>query len=68
MFPIGKFIFNALIKTPNSNTLELLSARTDQSESANLTQNEKDALLAFMLTLTDNTLATEERFSDPFVD
>lgn len=34
----------------------------------NLTQAEKDALLAFLLTLTDNTLATEEKYSDPFVN
>ena len=34
----------------------------------NLTQDEKDALKAFLLTLTDHTLATEERFGDPFVN
>ncbi len=45
-----------------------LRLQNGQIRRLNLTQNEKDALLAFMLTLTDNTLATEERFSDPFVD
>jgi cytochrome c peroxidase len=33
----------------------------------NLTQAEKDALVAFMLTLTDQTVLTESKWSDPFV-
>lgn len=32
----------------------------------NLTQTQKDALVAFMETLTDNDLIADERFSDPF--
>jgi len=32
----------------------------------NLNQNERDALVAFLKVLTDESLATEERFSDPF--
>jgi cytochrome c peroxidase len=32
----------------------------------NLTDEEKDALVAFMLTLTDETFLNDERFSDPF--
>ncbi|MBO6575983.1 MAG: hypothetical protein JJ896_09955 [Rhodothermales bacterium] len=33
----------------------------------NLSESEVDALVAFMQTLTDPSLATEERFSDPFI-
>jgi cytochrome c peroxidase len=32
----------------------------------NLTQNDKDALVAFLKTLSDPSIATDERFSDPF--
>ena len=32
----------------------------------NLTQEEKEALVAFLNTLTDETLATDEKYSDPF--
>ncbi|MEN0004090.1 MAG: cytochrome c peroxidase [Bacteroidota bacterium] len=32
----------------------------------NLTQNEKDALIAFLHTLTDEALATDEKYSNPF--
>ncbi len=32
----------------------------------NLTQSEKDALVAFLKTLTDNSLEIEEKWSDPF--
>ena len=32
----------------------------------NLSQSDKDALVAFLNTLTDPTLATDERYSDPF--
>ena len=34
----------------------------------NLSAEERDALVAFMKMLTDETLATEERFSDPFLN
>ncbi|MEL6562494.1 MAG: cytochrome-c peroxidase, partial [Bacteroidota bacterium] len=39
----------------NSNVLRL-----------NLTQEEKEALVAFLHTLTDETIATKEEYSDPF--
>lgn len=32
----------------------------------NLTESEKDALVAFLKTLTDNSVATEEKWSNPF--
>lgn len=34
----------------------------------NLTQAEKNALVAFLLTLTDDTIATDPKWSDPFAD
>lgn len=34
----------------------------------NFTQTEKDALIAYLLTLTDPTLLTSDLFSDPFVE
>lgn len=33
----------------------------------NLSQNQKDALLAFLNTLTDNSFATDPKFQDPFI-
>lgn len=35
-------------------------------KSLGLDQNQKDALIAFLLTLTDSTMITDERWSDPF--
>ncbi|MGB0850689.1 MAG: cytochrome-c peroxidase [Bacteroidia bacterium] len=32
----------------------------------NFTQNEKDALVAFLKTLTDNQMLTDEKYNDPF--
>lgn len=43
-----------------------LTGRRGQARQLNLTDSEKAALLAFLHTLTDNTLMTDERFSDPF--
>jgi cytochrome c peroxidase len=34
----------------------------------NLTQAEKDALVAFMETFTDNTVVTDTKFSNPFIE
>ncbi len=39
---------------------------SNQPRRLNLSVNEKNALVSFMKTLTDQTLAEEERFSDPF--
>ena len=43
------------LKTPNGNVRRL-----------NLTQNEKDALVAFLETLSDDVLGSDEKYSDPF--
>ena len=48
---------NAPLRLPNGDARRL-----------NLTQDEKDALPAFLLTLTDASLATDEKYSDPFVN
>lgn len=37
-----------------------------QPDRMNLTQAEKDALVAFLMTLTDNAFLTDPKFSDPF--
>ena len=34
----------------------------------NFTQEEKDALVAFLRTLTDVTFLTDKKFSDPFAN
>lgn len=39
-----------------------------EPEQLNLTQDEKDALVAFLNTLTDETFLTDPKFSDPFAD
>lgn len=39
-----------------------------QPRRLNLTQQEKDALIAFLNTLTDERFLTDEKFSDPFVN
>ena len=44
-----------------------LRVGNDQPRRLNLSENEKIALEAFLRTLTDETLATDERFSDPFI-
>lgn len=44
-----------------------LKNRRGQPLRMNLSEQEKQALVAFMKTLTDHTLATDERFSNPFV-
>lgn len=43
-----------------------LRLQNGQVRRLNLDQNEKDALIAFFNTLTDNEMATDEKFSDPF--
>lgn len=48
---------NAPLRLPNEEVRRL-----------NLTQDEKNALLAFLLTLTDPSLATDEKYSNPFVN
>jgi len=52
---------------PNPNLDQRLRGPGGQPRRLNMTQAEKDALLAFLNTLTDESMATDERFSDPFV-
>ncbi|MEO0341177.1 MAG: cytochrome c peroxidase, partial [Bacteroidota bacterium] len=40
----------------------------NQPRRLNLTEEEKQALVAFLETLTDEVLLTDEKFSDPFID
>jgi len=45
-----------------------LTGRRGQPRQLNMTDEEKAALLAFLHTLTDDTLMTDVRFSDPFIE
>jgi cytochrome c peroxidase len=47
---------NPPLRTPGGTAIRL-----------NLTPQQKEALLAFLNTLTDNTFATDSKFQDPFV-
>jgi len=52
---------------PNPNLDQRLRRPGGQPRRLNMTQAEKDALLAFLNTLTDESLLVDERFSDPFI-
>ncbi len=45
------------LKDPNDNT---------KPQRLNLTQQQKDAIVAFLNTLTDNTFVNDVKFSNPF--
>ena len=48
---------------------DILTGRgNDNPVRMNLNQNEKNALVAFLKTLTDNEFIKDEKFSDPFID
>jgi cytochrome c peroxidase len=46
----------------------LRDPNTGQPRRMNLTQAEKDALVAFLRTLTDETISSDPKFSDPFLN
>lgn len=48
------------------NRLQVPTPNGQQPQRLNLSQNQKDALVAFLETLTDNQLLVEKKFSDPF--
>ena len=50
---------------PNLSSPALVDANGDPVH-LNLSQTEKDALVAFLKTLTDNNFITDEKYSDPF--
>ena len=50
----------------NTNLDPLLRDQNGQPRRLNLSQQEKDALVAFLGTLTDNELNADPRFADPF--
>lgn len=50
------------------NLANALHERNDRPERYNFTEVEKSALVAFLRTLTDETLLSHEMFADPFVD
>ncbi|MCW5937107.1 MAG: hypothetical protein KIT11_07370 [Fimbriimonadaceae bacterium] len=51
----------------NPNLDPIMRGGNGQPRRLNLTQQQKDALVAFLKTLTDQGLLTDPRFSDPFV-
>lgn len=51
---------------PHPNLDPALRQPNGQPRRLNLAQNEKDALVAFLNTLTDQTFITDPKFSDPF--
>lgn len=51
---------------PHPNLDPVLRNQNGQPRRLNLTQNEKDALVAFLNTLTDQAFITDPKFSDPF--
>ncbi|MFV1884320.1 MAG: cytochrome-c peroxidase [Balneola sp.] len=58
--------YNSGIKD-HPNLAPALTAPDGSPVRLNLTETEVDAIVAFLKTLTDNTLATDERWSDPFL-
>jgi cytochrome c peroxidase len=58
--------YNAGVQ-PHPNLDPTLRQPNGQPRRLDLTQNEKDALVAFLNTLTDQTFITDPKFSDPFV-
>lgn len=52
----------------NSPTLDNRLERNGRAIRMNLTETEKDALVAFLRTLTDNDFITDEKYSNPFKD
>ena len=57
--------YNAGVKT-HPNLHPDLKNPTGQPKRLNLSQQDKDALVAFLHTLTDPSVASDERFSNPF--
>lgn len=58
--------YNSGLKNHSNLDNRLKNFQNNEPIQLNLTEEEKAALVAFMKTLTDETLATTERFSDPF--
>ncbi len=52
---------------PNLSSPALVDTNGDPVH-LNLSQTEKDALVAFLKTLTDTNFITDEKYSDPFID
>ena len=51
---------------PHTNLSPILSGSDGWVNNFNMTQDEKEALVAFLHTLTDETMLTAEKYSDPF--
>lgn len=58
--------FNSGVRPGNTLDNRLKLPNTNQPIRLNLTEQEKNALVAFLNTLSDPSLVTDEKFSDPF--
>ena len=58
--------YNSIQQIPGNNNLDPRLRPAGQPQQLNLTQQEKDALVAFMITLSGTNVYTDERWSDPF--
>lgn len=58
--------YNKIVLAPGNNRIDPKLIPGGKPHQLNLTQNEKDALVAFLKTLTGTTLYTDARWSDPF--
>ena len=58
--------YNEVIPDVNNNTLDLRLRRGNNGIQLELSANEREALEAFVKTLTGSTVYTDERWSSPF--
>ncbi len=58
--------YNAIPSTPGNTNLDPKLRPQGQFQKLLLAQNEKDALVAFLKTLTGTNIYTDEKWSDPF--
>jgi cytochrome c peroxidase len=58
--------YNAIPSTPGNTNLDPKLRPQGQFQKLLLTQNEKDALVAFLKTLTGTNIYTDKKWSDPF--
>lgn len=60
--------YNQIPNDPNNTNLDPILIPGGQPQNLNLTENEKQALIAFLATLTGTDVYTNEKWSNPFDD
>ncbi len=58
--------YNAIVAAPGNNNLDPKLMPAGKPQKLQLTQNEKDALISFMKTLTGTAVFTDTKWADPF--